>query len=111
MLVSLKNKQDFNNVYKNGKVFGNRNFTLHYIKNGMDTNRLGVVVSKKVSKRAVHRNKIRRQVKNYMRQYNGELKNGYDMIISAKSSCLDEDYKVLTKSLNHLFYKQDLLKK
>lgn len=98
-------------MYKNGKVFGNRNFTLYYLNNRKDTNRLGVVVSKKVSKKAVDRNKLRRQVKSYLQQIEDKLKQGYDLIIVVKPSCLNESYQVLTRSLDHLFYKKDLFKK
>lgn len=47
MFSSLKSKTDFDHVYEKGKIFGNRNFTLRYVKNGKDANRLGIVVSKK----------------------------------------------------------------
>ena len=98
-------------MYKNGEFFGNRDFTLRYLKNGNDTNRLGIVVSKKVSKKAVVRNKIRRQIKAYMTENATTLKQGYDMIITAKPICAEESYQVLAKSLGHLFYKKNLLKK
>ena len=97
-------------VYKNGKVFGNRDFVLHYKENGKSTNRLGVVVSKKVSKKAVDRNKIRRQVKEYLSTLDEELKQGYDLIVSAKPNCLDREYKDKVRSIRHLFLKKGLLK-
>ena len=109
MFSSLKSKTDFDHVYEKGKIFGNRNFTLRYVKNGKDANRLGIVVSKKVSNRAVHRNRIRRQIREAYRSTENAVKQGYDLIITDKPSCLGEDYSVLSRSLNHLFYKQDLL--
>ncbi|MGI6108606.1 MAG: ribonuclease P protein component [Eubacteriaceae bacterium] len=109
MFSSLKSKTDFDNVYENGKIFGNRNFTLRYVKNRKNANRLGIVVSKKVSNRAVHRNKIRRQVREAYRNSESTVKQGYDLIITAKPSCLGEEYSVLSKSIQHLFYKQGLL--
>lgn len=96
-------------MYKNGKIFGNRDFVLRYIKNGKNTNRLGIVVSKKVSKKAVVRNRIRRQIKSYLHLNSSKLKQGYDMIITAKPSCAAQEYSVLARSLGHLFYKQGLL--
>ncbi len=97
-------------MFKKGKVFGNRNFTLRYIKNRKDANRLGIIVSKKVSKKAVDRNRIRRQIRESYRQMEDAVKPGYDLIITAKNSCLGEKYNVLDKSLKHLFYKENLLK-
>ncbi len=108
MIETLKNKQDFNNVYKNGKMFGNRDFTLRYIKNEKSTNRLGVVVSKKVSKKAVKRNKLRRQIKEYLSTINVKLAQGYDYLITVKPNSLGQSYQDLVKSLDHLFKKKGL---
>lgn len=108
---SLKKKTDFDNVYKKGKVFGNRNFTLRYLKNGKNANRLGIIVSKKVSKRAVKRNKLRRQIREAYRKIDTSVKPGYDLIITAKASCLDEAFSVLEKSIHHLFLKEGLITK
>ncbi len=46
-ICTLKKQKDFKLVYQKGKVFGNRNLVMHYLKNGKDTNRLGIIVSKK----------------------------------------------------------------
>lgn len=107
---SLKKQKDFKLVYQKGKVFGNRNLVLHYLKNGEDTNRLGIVVSKKVSNRAVVRNKIRRQLKEAYRMNKDQFVEGYDLVVIAKASCKDEKYQVLEKSLKHLFYKKHLMR-
>ena len=45
---SLKKNKDFQVVYKNGKSYANRYLVLYIRENGMDKNRLGISVSKKV---------------------------------------------------------------
>ncbi|MEF9918118.1 MAG: ribonuclease P protein component [Eubacterium sp.] len=109
-MCTLKKQKDFKLVYQRGSVFGNRNLVMHYLKNGEDTNRLGIVVSKKVSNRAVVRNKIRRRLKEAYRRNENQFVKGYDLVIIAKASCKDEDYRILEKSLKHLFYKQHLMR-
>ncbi|MDO4287632.1 MAG: ribonuclease P protein component [Eubacterium sp.] len=109
-IFTLKKQKDFQQLYQKGKVFGNRNLVIYYLKNGKDTNRLGIVVSKKISNRAVVRNKIRRQIKEAYRQNASGFSQGYDLILIAKASCKEAPYQVIEKSLGHLFYKQRLLK-
>lgn len=109
-IYTLKKQKDFQHLYQRGKVFGNRNLVIYYLKNGKDTNRLGIVVSKKISNRAVVRNKIRRQIKEAYRQNESGFLQGYDLILIAKASCKEAEYKVIEKSLQHLFYKQHLLR-
>ena len=103
-ICTLKKQKDFKLVYQKGKVFGNRNLVMHYLKNGKDTNRLGIIVSKKVSNRAVVRNRIRRQLKEAYRLNENQFALGYDLVLIAKASCKDEKYPVIVKLLKHLFY-------
>lgn len=109
-IETLKKQKDFQHVYQKGKVFGNRNLVLYYIENGKGTNRLGVIVSKKVSNRAVVRNRIRRQLKEAYRKNEARYAVGYDLILIAKATCIDERFGVIEKSLNHLFYKKKLMR-
>ena len=50
---SLKKNKDFQVVYKNGKSYANRYLVLYIRENGMDKNRLGISVSKKVGNSVV----------------------------------------------------------
>src|SRR3989344_7261945 len=59
----LKKKKDFELVFKKGRTIKNDFFVLKFLPNGLENNRFGIVVSQKVSKKAVVRNKIRRRVK------------------------------------------------
>jgi len=108
---SLKKQNDFNRVFKTGEVFGNKTFVMYYLKTVMETNRLGIVVSKKVSKKAVVRNKIKRRIKEAFRLNEDSFLSGYDLIIIAKESIEKEKYSQLEKSLKHLFYKKKLMRR
>lgn len=108
---SLKKQNEFNRVFTTGDVFGNKTFVMYYLKNMMETNRLGIVVSKKISKKAVVRNKIKRRIKEAYRLNEDSFLLGYDFIIIAKGSCAEEKYSHLEKSLKHLFYKKNLMRR
>ncbi len=66
-------------------------------------NRVGVVVSKKVSKLAVHRNRIKRLVRENYR--NGQHGNGFDCVVIAKPNAATADNAQLMKELNYLWKK------
>ena len=52
-IESLSKENEFKRVFKTGDVFGNKVFVIYYLKNEAQLNRLGIIVSKKVSKKAV----------------------------------------------------------
>lgn len=70
-------------VYANGKIYRSQNFS---IKAGLNQKRksyrLAVVVSKKVSKLAVTRNKIRRRIYEAIRLIEHEIDQPYDIVVT-----------------------------
>ncbi|MSS20033.1 ribonuclease P protein component [Pseudoramibacter porci] len=109
-ITSLKNSKNFDRVFHHGQRFGNRHFQFYYLKNRKSTNRLGIIVSKKVSKRAVVRNKVKRRIRASYQNELEQIQQGYDLIIVAKKRCADDPYRDLDRSLRHLFYKTKLEK-
>lgn len=73
-------------VYKNGQVIRSRFITLKYISNpGRKHSRIAVVVSKKVIKSAVKRNRIRRRVYECIRLELDDFKKVYDVALIVSS--------------------------
>jgi ribonuclease P protein component len=107
---SLKKQNDFQNVFNRGNVFGNKVFAFYFVKNQMEENRIGIIVSKKVSKKAVVRNRLRRQIREAYRLNEEQFVKGYDFILIGKQSLLDIGYTEIEKSLKHLFYKKNLMR-
>ena len=89
---SLKKQNDFQNVFNRGNVFGNKVFAFYFVKNGIEENRIGIIVSKKVSKKAVVRNRLRRQIREAYRLNEEQFVSGYDFILIGKQSLLDAGY-------------------
>ncbi|WKY47750.1 ribonuclease P protein component [Eubacteriaceae bacterium ES3] len=110
-LTSLKKQNDFKNVFNKGSVFGNKAFAFYFLKNGLEENRIGIIVSKKISKKAVVRNRLRRQIREAYRLNQELFFNGYDIIIIGKQALLNTEYTEIEKSLKHLFYKKNLMRK
>jgi ribonuclease P protein component len=97
-------------VYANGKAARSQLFTVKYVPNTRRRNpRFSVVVSKKVIKSAVGRNRIRRRMYEYLRVNMDRLNAVYDIVIICTSAELRTlPYAQLDEQLTQLFEKADL---
>ena len=103
----MKNK-DFQIVYKNGKSYANKYLVMYVLENHREENRLGISVSKKVGN-SVIRHRITRLIRESYRLNKDEFKNGYDIVVIARSSANDKTYQEIESALLHL--KNHLLEK
>lgn len=72
-----------NHVYKHGRTVRGSFITLKFVAGNPDkTWRCAVVVSKKVSKSAVVRNRIRRRIYEVIREHGAEITRPYDLVVS-----------------------------
>jgi len=68
-------------VFKKGRGVGEDGLFLKLTATALKVTRFGIVVSKKVSAKAVERNRMRRLLKEAIRAYTRELKRGVDAVI------------------------------
>lgn len=71
--------------------------------------RFALIVSKKISNKAVSRNKLRRRVFNTLHPYLSRLKPNYDILLLAKHPLLDADIPTITTDLESLLIQGNLL--
>jgi ribonuclease P protein component len=105
----LHKKSDFDELAKSSNKFYSNNFVLRFVKNNEDLNCFAVVVSKKISLKAVVRNKIRRRVYEIIRLKMDSFKKGFNIIIFIKKGVLEMEYSDLEKELLYLFEKSKLI--
>lgn len=105
---SLKKNFQFRVVYARGKSVANKHLVLYVLKNGLQQNRLGVSVSKKVGKSVV-RSRVTRLIKESYRLTESKLSKGRDIVVIARSSAKDITFHDMERSLAHLLKKQNLL--
>lgn len=104
---------DIKRLVRGGKTFFLPQLTLKYQINDQKALRLGFVVSTKVDKRAVIRNKVKRRMREALRAELENIKNGNDLLFIAKKSCIDLDLVEMKKQIQfalkttHLF-KEDV---
>jgi ribonuclease P protein component len=83
----LKGVKNFARIQKEGKVFQSTNFGIAYIRRGDENpSRFGFIVSTKIAKDAVDRNKFRRAMSEAVRIASINLINGFDAVFLAKTS-------------------------
>ena len=75
----LKQKKDFEKVFKRGSNFRSKFLVLRTAKNKNKEVRFGIVVSHKVSKLAVDRNRIKRIIREAVKPYIDNMK-GLDVV-------------------------------
>jgi len=101
----LRSPKDYRRVYQTKQWGGSSHHTFNV--NPLDQptlSSLGVTVSKKVSKLAVVRNKIKRQVKEFYRHRQEELLST-ELVITAKPSCSSASNEERSQSLTVLWVK------
>ncbi|MDD5569228.1 MAG: ribonuclease P protein component [Candidatus Pacebacteria bacterium] len=113
-MLSLKNRlkkeKDFERVFKQGKAAKNALFFLKGLDTGSANTRFGFIVSKKVSKKAVIRNKAKRWMRVIARENLPKIKKGYDIIITAYPKIAGADINEARKEIGNLFSKAGLFK-
>jgi len=96
---TLTGKAQFDFVYNKGRSWAAREIVIKALPNGLDSTRYGLTVSKRVGK-AVVRNKIKRRLREILRQMN--LPPGWDIIVIARNPVTGVDYTTLGKSVKTL---------
>lgn len=100
----LKKKKDFEGVFKEGKgVKGNFLFA-KYLKNDLDFSRFAFIVSSKVSRKAVVRNRIRRVLSDISRARLKEL-SPVDVILIADKRITESPRDKIEQDLESIFRK------
>ena len=94
---SLKLNHIFRRLYRSGKNAANRYLVLYCRGNGSKGNRIGITVNAKLA-HAVHRNRVRRQLREIYRLHEQEFARGYDLVVVARSRAIGADYAALERS-------------
>ncbi len=118
---SLKRNKQFRYVYRVGKSVSDRYIVLIYApkskskdaKNKNNDNEynihIGLTVSKKIGNSVV-RNKVKRRLREVIRPFLPKIKNGYNIIVIARTSIVDAEFKNISLCFARSLNKAGLLK-
>ncbi len=101
----LRKKSEFDRVFTKGDSFKDTLCLLKVVENGLDVSRFGFVVSKKVSNKAVRRNRVKRWLRGSVSSVLKDTKKEVDCVVIAFPSINTATYQETESCL------QDLLKK
>ena len=96
--LRLKKPAEYKKVFAKPVKSSDTYFTLLAIKNDFDHPRLGLAIAKKNIKKAVHRNVIKRAVRENFRIQQQSLGN-IDIVVLAHREAVDAPLELLRKSL------------
>lgn len=100
----LRLNYEFSRVYQRGRYLAGRYVVLHYIRRPGRPNRLGVTASRKI-KGSVHRNRIKRLLRESFRQIEGQLAAGYDLILVGRDTPDRPDFRTVSGEVSRLLNK------
>ncbi len=107
----IKKNDEFQQVFKRGTSFANRQLVLYYLKKkDQEHFRIGLSVSKRIGN-AVTRNQIKRYLRQAFHEMEENILSEYDLVIIARKPTNRMNYHEIKKSLNHVLSKNNLLVK
>ena len=98
---SLKKNRDFQIVYKRGKSYANKYLVMYKKPNGLNKNRIGISVSKKVGNSVV-RHRLTRLIRESYRLQESKMQCGYDIVVIVRASANGKSYGAMDSALIHL---------
>ena len=94
---TLKKNSDFRRLYAKGKSTVTPYLVLYCKKTCLSDSRVGFTVSAKLGN-AVTRNRVRRQLREIVRLHRSELRSGHDLVLVARSRCVNSEYSKMDAS-------------
>jgi ribonuclease P protein component len=101
----LTKPKEFSSLYNRGKKAVGRYVVIYSRRQSIGPNRFGFTVSKKVGN-AVTRNRVKRKLREIVRNHDVSSGRGIDFVIIARSSTVTAAYQELKKDVDALLSKE-----
>ncbi len=105
----LRKEKDIQALFANGKSVFGMFVGLKMKKNTFDQSRFTVVVGTKISKKAVVRNRLKRQIRAIVHEKIEDLASGYDVAFLVKKEIVGKTFEELQSDVEKLLRKSKLL--
>lgn len=105
----LKKRKDFERIFKSGKGFKEDLLFLKLLNNNLESSRIGFIVSQKVSKKAVVRNKIKRELREIVRPELKKIKKGIDIALVVLPGLEKKSFQEIKEVVNEIFKKAKIV--
>lgn len=105
----MHSPEEFERVLKK-KALTDKWLALHSTVNSIGSNRLGIIVSKRVVAKSVARNRIKRAIREVFRQSSFEKTSSLDFVVRLKRNLSEEETMEFRRSLSRLLMKVRITK-
>lgn len=112
----LKQRRDFTAIYQRGLRRNSANLALRALRPRQKEellpkppSQIGISISKKVSKHAVVRNRIKRQIRVALRQLLPRIPHGWKVVIVVRESAIECDYFQFLQELEQLLVDAEVI--
>lgn len=102
-------KADFEPIFKKGNKKFSIFFNFRFLANKLDYCRFAVIVSNKISKKSTERNKIKRQIREILKENLSNFKQNNDVIITVLPPVLGGKFQEIRENFLNLAKKSNLL--
>lgn len=107
--LRLRKSSEFQRVRQQGRSITSRLLTLAWKSNDVAQLRIGFVVSKRISKRAVDRNRLKRLLSEAIRPSLPSLSPGWDIVLGVRKDTLTANLRMLEQDIPVLLSRARLL--
>ncbi len=105
----LVKSEEITRVWKDGRYFRGKSVNFKILRNRhLSVSRFAFIVSNKITKKAVWRNKIKRKLRAIIQKKLNSLKSGYDILILAQPEILDWSYQAISEEVDKILKKARL---
>lgn len=104
----LLSRRDFLQVKGKGEKFQGDSLTLITLPTQNGFSRFGFIVSLRCSKKATERNKVKRTLREAVRQFLPCIKPGFDLVFLARKKILDKSFMENKTEIEKIFLKAEL---
>jgi len=106
----LARDKDFKKVFEQGRSCYSKRLGVKVINNQRPKNRYGIIISAKVSKKAVERNRLKRQISQILKGLDKSLAPGFDLAVVVLPAMPGQEFKAVKNELEKILEKLKLFR-
>ena len=105
----IRKQKDFDHIFGKGGSFCSQGFlAVKLVPNELTHSRFGFIVSNKISKSAVKRNRIKRLLRESVRLRWMQINPGFDVVMMARADVSEKSFEDVDKAVDSLLKKSGL---
>ena len=109
--LRIRKQKDFDKIFSEGAYFSEKFLGLKVVENNLEVSKFGFIVSNKISKKAVERNRIKRLLRETVRLRWDKIKPGFDGIFIFRGKEVKKSFDEIDMVVENLLKGSGLLVK